>query len=82
MTVDAVVLSWKRTFNLDAIVKSLREQRIVRDIYIWHNLPSRTEVEGAVNVYNDRNFDTLVRHVFALSLDSDYVLFSVFCSPS
>jgi hypothetical protein len=74
-TLDAVVLSWKRPDNLPAVVESLRSQRVVRRIYIWHNHPSDRKIEGAINIFSGQNFDTFIRHIFGLALDSDYVLF-------
>ena len=75
MKIDAVVLSWKRPDNLKEIVRSLKEQKIIDNIYIWHNYPSRKKVDGAINIFSEKNFDTFIRHIFALALDSDYVLF-------
>lgn len=72
---DAVVLSWKRCDNLEQIVGSLKEQGIFNNVYIWHNSPSQEKIEGAVNIFSEKNFDTYIRHIFALALDSDYVLF-------
>ena len=75
MKIDAVVLSWKRPDNLDKIIKSLKDQKVIDTIYVWHNYPSQKKVEGAINIYSEKNFDTYIRHIFAMALDSDYILF-------
>ncbi len=68
---NAMILSWKRCYNLDQIVGSLKEQGIFEDVYIWNNSPSQEKIAGAVNIFSEKNFDTYIRPIFALALDSD-----------
>ncbi|MCK9224722.1 MAG: tetratricopeptide repeat protein [Candidatus Muirbacterium halophilum] len=75
ITVDAFVLGYKRTENLEKVIRGIRRQSFIRDIYIFHNAPSDRKIEGVYNIFSERNFGCFARHVFALMTDSDYNLF-------
>ncbi len=73
--VDAVLLSYKREKNLKYVVRGLKRQSFINDIYIYHNYPSIEKINGAINIYSEKNFRCIIRHSLGLMLKSDYVLF-------
>jgi hypothetical protein len=75
MNIDAFILSYKREKNISRVIKGIRRQSFVRNIYVIHNSPSTTKVLGARNLVFDNNFGCIARHTIALLSNCDYALF-------
>jgi len=75
ITVDVFLLSYKREENLETIIRGVKRQSFIRDIYLLHNFPSKIKQEGVINIISDKNFGCIFRHNIALLSDADYVLF-------
>jgi glycosyltransferase involved in cell wall biosynthesis len=72
---DAFVLSYKREENLPAVIRGLKRQSFVDNIYIIHNHPSKRKVDGAINIFSQKNFRCIARHSIAQLAENEYVLF-------
>ncbi len=75
MKVDAIILSYKREKNLPAVIRGIRKQSMVRDIYLFHNAPSKKKISGVINICSEMNYGCIVRHAIGLLTDADYLLF-------
>jgi glycosyltransferase involved in cell wall biosynthesis len=75
ISVDAFLLSYKREENLETIIRGVKRQSFIRDIYVLHNFPSKVKLEGVINIVSAKNFGCIFRHSIALLSDADYVLF-------
>ena len=73
--IDAVVLSFKRQFNMQVIVDKLLQFKLFNRIWVLHNYPSKVQVTGVENIYFDTNKGCNVRQEFAATLDVGYVYF-------
>jgi hypothetical protein len=76
MTYGLVILSYRRRGNLEPVVESVRRQDLrPSSILVWHNSPSTGAVDGAINVFADRNFGPSARHAAAMLLAERRILF-------
>jgi len=73
--VDAFILGYKRDKNIPKVVRGLRKQSFVKDIYVFHNFPSKLKIKNVINIYSDKNFGCIARHGLAILSDSEYALF-------
>lgn len=72
----AIVVSWRRPFNMPQVLYGLNKQAFVNDIFVWHNRPSSFTYPNAFHWQSDRNLGCAVRHFLALGLSEfDYFLF-------
>lgn len=62
---DVVIVSCFRPTNVPDIVNALSKCVFVRKIHVLHQLPSRTHVEKAENIYLDANYGPGIRHFYA-----------------
>jgi SAM-dependent methyltransferase len=75
LKVDAFLLSYKREDNLEVVVKGLKRQSFINDIYLFHNHPSTRQIDGVINIVSGKNFRCIVRHAIAQMAETEYVLF-------
>lgn len=72
----AIVMGYRRPQGLVETVESLRQQSPAPStLLVWHNAPSDVKVEGAVNIYAEKNFGCPARHAAALLVDEPVVVF-------
>ncbi len=75
MIVDAFILSYKREDYLERVIKGAKRQSFVRDIFLIHNYPSKKKIKGVINIFFEKNFKCMARHIVSFLSDCDYALF-------
>lgn len=75
MKAAAVILGFRRPDNLPSVIRGIRRQSMVEKIYVFHNHPSKSHVDGVINIFSEENFGCIARHAFSLLLDAERILF-------
>jgi predicted SAM-dependent methyltransferase len=75
MIIDAFILSYKRQKLLPKIIAGVRKQSMIRDIYVFHNAPSKKKIKGVYNIFSEKNFGCIARHAIAQLSNCDYAFF-------
>lgn len=74
--ISVVLLSWKRTKNLDAIIAELRRVDAVREIIVWNNNPDiQLQFPDCKVINSSHNFMPVARYCAASLVSCDTLLF-------
>lgn len=61
--ISAVLLSWRRPANIEPIVHTLRQSRLIKEVFVWNNNPELTLTSNAAILINSsHNFFPFARY--------------------
>ncbi len=73
MQLSAVLLNWRRPYNLPKIVESLRTTKLFSETIIWDNSGTLEPIDGTTIIRSERNLGTYGRRLAAHHAKNDVV---------
>jgi hypothetical protein len=71
--VTALLLNWKRKENLIEVIKSIREQSVGINIWLWDNNPDGTKYDVDLQIDSPKNFKCWARWCLASMAETEYI---------
>jgi hypothetical protein len=74
MKITALLLNWKRQENIVKVIKSIKDQSVDIDIWLWNNNPEdKTSYDVDVQVNSSNNFKCWPRWLIGSMVDDGYI---------